>query len=1000
MKLSLSHLFQLSLIILGALCGTSEISVAQVTSDGTVDTQVDNNGSVSEITGGETKGDNLFHSFQDFSVREGNEAFFNNASDISNIFSRVTGGNVSNINGLISANGSASLFLINPAGIIFGESASLNIGGSFYGSTADSILFKDGEFSATDLDNPPLLTINAPVGLGFRDNPGEIVNNSVANDSRGLSVSAGNNIALLGGNVSFNNGNIVAPDATVNLGGIGAAGVIKINDNGSLSFPTDVAIADVTINNSSIVDVAGTGTGNININAGNFELTAGELGSSLISAGVTTDSNNREAENITINATDNIAVDDSAITNIVNFDGVGDAGDISITTGSLSLTNGGRISASNFGQGNAGSIDIVATDIISVNGESSDGLISVIGNSVNPNGEGSAGDVSITTGSLSLTNGGQVGAGTFGQGNAGSVEIIANDTISVDGESSDGLISVISNSVLPYAVGNAGDVSITTGSLSLTNGGRIDASTFGLGNAGSIEIIANDTISVDGESSDAIASGINSSVGEDAVGDAGGISITTNSLSLTNGGQVDASTLGTGNAGSVEITATDTISVDGEDSEGFPSSIGSSVSVFAFGEDAEGDAGGISITTGSLSLTNGGQVSASTFGEGNAGSVEIIASDTISVDGEDSDGFASGISSSVFAFGEDAEGDAGGISITTGSLSLTNGGQVDASTFGLGNAGSVEIMASDAISVDGEDSEGFPSGIFSSVEPEAVGDAGSVSITTNSLSIANGGVVSVSADGEGDAGELTVKGNSLSLDNDSGITASTIFGQGGIINLQIAENITLKNNSAISAQAFEDADGGNLNIDTKLIIAFSDTGTGNDLVAGADGGIGGNININAEQILGLEPGDAINSENVFFENNTNEIDASSNVSGFETNSIQGTAESTENVIVPEQTITQVCHANRELAAKNGLIIKGKGGVPPAPDLPMDSANVYVDGEDTNLESVSSKPIVINKTKIVPARGIKVNQDGRITLTAYPTNNRGDRLIANSTSCGG
>ena len=120
------------------LFATSRIAIAQVTSDGTVNTEVTTDGNVAEITGGETRGDNLFHSFQDFSVPTNNEAFFNNANDIANIFSRVTGGNISNIDGLIRANGSANLFLVNPSGILFGENASLDIGGSCYGSTADS----------------------------------------------------------------------------------------------------------------------------------------------------------------------------------------------------------------------------------------------------------------------------------------------------------------------------------------------------------------------------------------------------------------------------------------------------------------------------------------------------------------------------------------------------------------------------------------------------------------------------------------------------------------------------------------------------------------------------------------------------------------------------------------------------------------------------------------------------------------------------------------------
>ncbi len=229
-------LFQLSLCTIGCLYTTSNTTLAQVTTDGTVNTQVTENGNVSEITGGETRGGNLFHSFQEFSVRPGNQAFFNNADSISNIFSRVTGGNISNIDGLIRANGSASLFLINPAGIIFGEGARLDIGGSFYGSSASGILFEDGEFSATDLNNPPVLTINAPIGLNLRDNPENIVNQSRALDSigqfiLGLQVQPGKNLALIGGDVSLEESSITAPGGRVELGGLTAAGTVNLNSD-------------------------------------------------------------------------------------------------------------------------------------------------------------------------------------------------------------------------------------------------------------------------------------------------------------------------------------------------------------------------------------------------------------------------------------------------------------------------------------------------------------------------------------------------------------------------------------------------------------------------------------------------------------------------------------------------------------------------------------------------------------------------------------------------
>ena len=141
MRQTFFRLIKIFLTTLGCLGVAGEISLAQVTSDDTVNTQVEQDDGVAEITGGETRGDNLFHSFEDFSVPTDNEAFFNNAESIGNIFSRVTGGNASDIDGAIRANGGANLFLINPNGIIFGENASLNIGGSFYGSTAESIIF-------------------------------------------------------------------------------------------------------------------------------------------------------------------------------------------------------------------------------------------------------------------------------------------------------------------------------------------------------------------------------------------------------------------------------------------------------------------------------------------------------------------------------------------------------------------------------------------------------------------------------------------------------------------------------------------------------------------------------------------------------------------------------------------------------------------------------------------------------------------------------------------
>ncbi|MGL5808188.1 MAG: filamentous hemagglutinin N-terminal domain-containing protein, partial [Xenococcaceae cyanobacterium] len=235
----------------------------QISPDGTVETNVEQTGNVTEITGGEQAGSNLFHSFSQFSVPTGNEAFFNNSNDINNIISRVTGGSISNINGLIKANGNANLFLINPAGIIFGENARLDIGGSFLGSTANSLLFNDGtEFSAIQTQTKPLLTVNAPIGLNLRDNPAAIENRSVANNV-GLQVNTGENIVLVGGDVSLNGGILSAPGGNVALGGIKGAGTIGIDENGSLNFLDRLEKADITTSNRAKIDVTSQSGGSI-----------------------------------------------------------------------------------------------------------------------------------------------------------------------------------------------------------------------------------------------------------------------------------------------------------------------------------------------------------------------------------------------------------------------------------------------------------------------------------------------------------------------------------------------------------------------------------------------------------------------------------------------------------------------------------------------------------------------------------------------------------------
>jgi len=452
---------------------------------------------------------------------------------VSNIFSRVTGGSASSIDGILKANGTANLFLLNPNGIIFGQNASLSIGGSFVGTTANAIGFGTlGTFSASTLNNPSVLTVN-PNSFLFNQIAAQSVN-SQAN----LQVSTGNSLLLLGGNVSLdgsNGGQILAPGGRVELGGLAGTGTVGLNVNEtilSLTFPVGVPRANVSLNNGVIVNVRAGGGGSIAVNANNLNM----FGGSKLRAGIAENSGlaSSQGGDIDVDVTDAITFDNGSRTeNTVQENGTGNAGNVFISTKSLSLSNVSVIAGSTLGQGNGGNVTISASDFIKIDG------INFVGSSVSPpRAVGRGGNVSITSKSLSLTNGGTISASTVGQGNAGNVTISASDFIKIDG------IGIVASAVFPGAVGSGGNVSIISKSLSLTNGGYIATATGGQGNAGNVTINASDFIKIDGVfSGTGTSSGVYNGAYNRSNGNGGDINITSPLLSITNGGVLSAITL-------------------------------------------------------------------------------------------------------------------------------------------------------------------------------------------------------------------------------------------------------------------------------------------------------------------------------------------------------------------------------------------------------------------------------------------------------------------------
>jgi filamentous hemagglutinin family protein len=845
-----------------ALCEYSwaNSAVAQITPDSTLPNNsiVTPQAQILNITGGTRAGSNLFHSFQQFSVPTGGTAFFNNALDISNIISRVTGNSISNIDGLIRANGSANVFLLNPNGIIFGNNASLNVGGSFVGSTANAIQFGTaGIFSATTPNAPtPLLTINPSALLFLQPSPAAITSRSTAPagvnlagvEVTGLRVPDGRSLLLVGGDVNVDGGSLRAYNGRIELAGLAAPGNIALNLTGNiLSFGVpDVARANVSLTNGAELNVRGSDAGSIAINAQNLSL----AGASKVRAGIDTGNGTpaSKAGDVDINATGATTLTDgSFIANVPQPTSVGKGGNINITTGSLALINGSDLNTNNFGQGDGGNINLNVRDALTLSGVGETGSSAIL-SSVGSQAVGKGGNINITAGSVSLADRSQLNASTYGQGDAGNISIQARDFVSLAGSN-----TTIFSNIESGGVGNGGNINITAPSLSLQNGAQLQAGLRGTdiqnnlpggrGNGGNINIDVSGAVTL-AVSTNQSATAIFTDLENGAQGNGGNINIKSGSLSLGEGTFINASTAGKGNAGNIFVQARDAVSL--KDS----SSIFNTVNAGAVG-----NGGNITIDAGSVSLTNGSEFNSRTLGQGNGGNISINARDTVSFDGQqDNDGIYSRAITAVIG---DGVGKAGDIRIATGSLNLTNGAFLSSGTLGKGDAGNITIDARDTVT--------FDSGSFANsiVGNPGIGKGGNIRVTTGSLSLANGAALSTGVSGQGEAGNITVEArDKVSLDGAGDDSLTRIFstlitggvGKGGDIRVTTG-SLSVTNGASLNAGTNGRGNGGNITINARDTVTFD--GVGNIEFPGSRAstsvgfnavGNGGNIEVTARSL--------------------------------------------------------------------------------------------------------------------------------------------------------
>lgn len=472
------------------------------------------------ITGGTQVGDNLFHSFEEFSILKNETASFRNITpEVVNIFSRVTGGSVSRINGTLEALradgglSAANFFLVNPNGILFGRNASLNLGGSFMATTAESIRFADGaQFSAVNPQRSPLLSVSVPVGLQFGQNPGLIQNQSRSNLVRdqfgnpvsgGLQVATGRTLALVGGDLDLAGGFLMAPAGQIELGSVAGTGQVDLTTTAfgwRLGYRSVERFGDMNFSQAAIVDASGASGGRIQLQAEEISLS----NETLILSDTLGD---QDGQDIVVQASE-LNLDGFSLIN-VGTSGNGDGGDIRLNLDRLIAASGGQLSTRTSGPGDAGNLTIRATERVELDGSGS--ILEVPTGLFTQTAVGSAGQggrLDLSTSVLQLRESALIATDTSGAGRAGAIRIQA-ETIDLSGVFRSPNGDVVLDQGLPFPTGifadsnptataQGGAIIIDTQRLRLQDGAVIQTNAEGTGDAGNLTIRAKQAVELSG----------------------------------------------------------------------------------------------------------------------------------------------------------------------------------------------------------------------------------------------------------------------------------------------------------------------------------------------------------------------------------------------------------------------------------------------------------------------------------------------------------------------
>ena len=880
-------------ILLLVLRAVSDAQVpSAITPDGTLGTIVTPEGRVFNIMGGTRpgQGPNLFHSFGHFDVGTGDRAHFVGQLGIENIIGRVTGGSESMIDGRLQSD--ASLFLLNPSGLMFGPNAILDVKGSFHASTADALRFADGATFSTHLNAKSTFTVDTPVAFGFlSENPSGIVI-----EGNVLEVPENDTVSVVGGDIQIVGGTLKAPGGRVHLASLASSGEVipaLADQSPGLTVDTAERLGRIDLQDTRI-DASGVGGGAVLIRGGHLLVdnatvlanTVGEIdgvglavqvsgdvvltnGSSLI-----TETLDAGAAGLIRISAGNVLMDEAAKV-VSSTRAAGNAGKVMVDAPQVTLSGGAQIGSTTSGKGQGGKVTVRASERVTLEGIAPDGRSSAIVavTQGQHEGAGDGGTVVVDASQVILTGRGQIASRTSGKGQGGTVIVTATEAVILEAAS-----AIVANAQgLGKAAGDAGTIVVKAPRVTLTGGAQLGSGTSGEGQGGSVTVRASEMVTLEGTAPDGRPSAIVANT--KGAGDGGTVVVDAPQITLTGGAQLVSGTSGEGQGGTVIVTATEAVILEAA----------SGIFANVLEEEAAGNAGNVTVDAPQVTLSGGAQIGSTTSGKGQGGKVTVRASEMVTLEGTAPDGRSSAIVAVTQGQHEGA-GDGGTVVVDASQVILTGRGQIASRTSGKGQGGTVIVTATEAVILEAA------SAIVANAQGlgKAAGDAGTIVVKAPRVTLTGGaqlvsttsgkgqgGTVIVTAteavileaasaisvnalgmdEAAGDAGTIVVKAPRVTLTGGAQLGSGTSGeGQGGSVTVRASEMVTLEGTvpygrpSAIVANTKGAGDGGTVVVDAPQITL---TG-GAQLVSGTSGeGQGGTVIVTATEAVILEAASAI-----------------------------------------------------------------------------------------------------------------------------------------------